>query len=290
MMVRYSSLSVVGDLVLWLIPLIIFITSCGSYEEESKAVPTDKTNDEENYPKYIEYRLTADYLDYEIIDGYPQKIIRIVSESASSVVEIKVFAPYRDFLERWNSGSLSKKISDYDYKPEIAEYLKATDLIESESDEIKSLNNFIASGEDDFLLVTAEILKFTTKNIKYEHSLFESISRGESSSKSALWTLHNQEGSSAECTNLFIAICRNRGIPARFVLGTIYDASFPGLYHMWAEVYLPGIGWYPVDPAGGTMNFTDIAIRLFVGKDYTDCGVNLRDLKVAVKKITEDYP
>ncbi|MBD3235467.1 MAG: hypothetical protein GF330_02040 [Candidatus Eisenbacteria bacterium] len=61
-------------------------------------------------------------------------------------------------------------------------------------------------------------------------------------------------GSCSEYTFLFIALCRAVGIPARYEAGTALrgdDASVDDVYHRWAEVYLPGYGWVPVDPSRG---------------------------------------
>lgn len=61
-------------------------------------------------------------------------------------------------------------------------------------------------------------------------------------------------GSCSEYTFCFIALCRAAGLPARYVgavIGSGEDASWDRVFHRWAEVWLPGYGWVPVDPAGG---------------------------------------
>jgi hypothetical protein len=71
----------------------------------------------------------------------------------------------------------------------------------------------------------------------------------------ALTALENRGGDCTEFSDLFIALNRSQGIPARFIEGVTYYAD--GYYepgqtkHGWTEVYLPGAGWVPVDPTWG---------------------------------------
>ncbi len=61
-------------------------------------------------------------------------------------------------------------------------------------------------------------------------------------------------GSCSEYTFSYIALCRAAGIPARYVGSVVVrgeDASFDNVYHRWAEIYLPPIGWIPVDVNAG---------------------------------------
>lgn len=61
-------------------------------------------------------------------------------------------------------------------------------------------------------------------------------------------------GSCSEYTFVFISMCRAAGIPARYVGSVVVrgeDASMDDVFHRWAEIYLPGYGWIPVDPSRG---------------------------------------
>ncbi len=61
-------------------------------------------------------------------------------------------------------------------------------------------------------------------------------------------------GSCSEYTFVFISLCRAAGIPARYVGSVVVrgeDASMDDVFHRWAEVYLPGYGWIPVDASRG---------------------------------------
>lgn len=63
---------------------------------------------------------------------------------------------------------------------------------------------------------------------------------------SAVRALATGRGDCAYFVSLFVAACRNVGIPARAATGmTVGDDA----WHVWAEFYLPNAGWIPVDPA-----------------------------------------
>lgn len=61
-------------------------------------------------------------------------------------------------------------------------------------------------------------------------------------------------GSCSEYTFVFISMCRAAGVPARYVGSVVSrgeDASMDDVFHRWAEIYLPGYGWVPVDGSRG---------------------------------------
>jgi len=58
-------------------------------------------------------------------------------------------------------------------------------------------------------------------------------------------------GNCTDFHSLFMSLARAKGIPARFVIGfpmTAKDHVVSG-YHCWAEFYMEGKGWVPVDPS-----------------------------------------
>ncbi len=66
-------------------------------------------------------------------------------------------------------------------------------------------------------------------------------------------TLAKRSGKCADLSSVFVALARNIGVPAREVfglrLGKQAEQDITGGYHCWAEFYLPGVGWAPVDPS-----------------------------------------
>ena len=65
--------------------------------------------------------------------------------------------------------------------------------------------------------------------------------------------LQNPGGKCTDIHSVFVALCRAAGVPAREIFGIrlgkkdVQDIT--KWQHCWAEFYLPGYGWVPVDPA-----------------------------------------
>jgi transglutaminase-like putative cysteine protease len=71
----------------------------------------------------------------------------------------------------------------------------------------------------------------------------------------AVWACENKHGNCTDFHSLFIAMARAAGIPARFEIGFSLSTGVTegaiGGYHCWAEFYVQGIGWIPVDASEG---------------------------------------
>ena len=67
----------------------------------------------------------------------------------------------------------------------------------------------------------------------------------------AFWACSERYGNCTDFHSLFNALARSSGIPARFEIGFPIPedrgrGSIEG-YHCWAQFFLPGVGWVPVD-------------------------------------------
>jgi hypothetical protein len=138
----------------------------------------------------------------------------------------------------------------------VLEYTLPSKTIDSDNLDIIALSNSLASGEDDLFIVAYKFADWTKRNVQYNLTTLT-----ESASEPASWVLANKEGVCDEITNLFIALCRSVGIPARFVSGIAYTESdlFTERWgpHGWAEVYFPGYGWVDYDVTYGEFGFID---------------------------------
>ncbi len=64
-------------------------------------------------------------------------------------------------------------------------------------------------------------------------------------------SLKRKEGSAYDMAILFCALARASGIPAVPLAGIVVDSNRDSRVHWWAEFYVEGMGWIPVDPALG---------------------------------------
>ncbi|MBI2140266.1 transglutaminase domain-containing protein [Candidatus Woesearchaeota archaeon] len=139
---------------------------------------------------------------------------------------------------------------------ELEPFLSPSETIDSGDGDIVKLANELAQGEDDLYPLEFRLGMWVKENIAYDLSTMTA-----DITQKASWVLEHKEGVCDELTNLFIALNRALGIPAKFVSGVSYTdalASGEGFGpHGWAEVYFPGYGWLPFDVTFGQFGFID---------------------------------
>lgn len=67
----------------------------------------------------------------------------------------------------------------------------------------------------------------------------------------ALSLLESRSGDAWAAACLYAALCRSAGLPATPCAGVLVDPARATLPHCWAEFWIDGLGWVPVDPAMG---------------------------------------
>lgn len=87
------------------------------------------------------------------------------------------------------------------------------------------------------------------------HHLFETMKYDKSGvgwgKGDALYACESRQGNCTDIHSLFIGMARSLGIPSRFIMGFPLpeektESAIAG-YHCWAEFYIDGQGWVPVD-------------------------------------------
>jgi transglutaminase-like putative cysteine protease len=135
--------------------------------------------------------------------------------------------------------------------PDLQRYL--------EPDKLVPLNGTIAelakehTGGDTMPIQKARhIYDYVLATMRYDKT-GEGWGRGD-----AIWACTAKRGNCTDFHSLFIGMMRSSGIPARFEIGfplpeAKTEGDIPG-YHCWAEFYLNGVGWVPVDASEAWKN------------------------------------
>lgn len=167
-------------------------------------------------------------------------------------------------IDYWNLSSSLKdgdsiivsrkfKYTDYDYSPHIDK-----DIVAKNWNEIpKSIMDFYTKSEP-FIEQTPEIKETSDKitsglinPIERAHAIFNWVKDTMKyvyppDKRGAIEALKTLKGDCGQYSDLFIALARSAGIPARQQSGFIFLPDSNG-YHVWSEIYLPIYGWVPVD-------------------------------------------
>jgi transglutaminase-like putative cysteine protease len=126
-------------------------------------------------------------------------------------------------------------------------------------DQLIPLNNVIAKlakentiGDTTPLQKAHHIYEYVLSTMRYDKS-GEGWGRGD-----AVWACTSKRGNCTDFHSLLIGMMRSAGIPARFEVGFPIpegqtEADIPG-YHCWAEFYIEGPGWIPVDASEASKN------------------------------------
>lgn len=129
-------------------------------------------------------------------------------------------------------------------KAELARFLQPDRLVPINGI-IAQLSREQTRGVTDPLEKARKIYDYVTTTMRYDKS-GTGWGRGD-----AVWACDSHHGNCTDFHSLFIGMARAAGIPARFEIGfPLPDDQHAGLipgYHCWAQFYIQGIGWIPVD-------------------------------------------
>lgn len=85
--------------------------------------------------------------------------------------------------------------------------------------------------------------------------------------------LTHGKGVCQDFTHLMIALCREFGVPARYVSGYVHRPNKESQSHAWCEVWLPDVGWCGIDPTNDRQ-VDDHFVKVATGRDFTDVPPN----------------
>jgi len=125
-----------------------------------------------------------------------------------------------------------------------------------------------ARDERTDVFATAEaIMTFVNTNWLYQ-------ANATSASTHMSEVMKDRRGVCQDFSHVMIGMCRALGIPARYVSGYLYNGPTSHLRgaqasHAWCEVWMPGRGWFGLDPTNNTLA-DERYIKIATGRDYDD--------------------
>ncbi|MFA6982141.1 MAG: transglutaminase family protein [Patescibacteria group bacterium] len=167
----------------------------------------------------------------------------------------------------------------------IRDYTQEKPYWDTSSEVIKSIADDLFEPEKTVAQNAQKIYDYITQNYEYN---FEIVNEDYIDRKGALWAAE-KKGKLAcmEFTDLFIAIARATGIPARELNGYAPDTNSPlsvdwklaDTLHSWPQFYDPELGWVMIDPTWGTTSKTDYFTKL-----------DTNHFVFAIKGLDSEYP
>jgi tetratricopeptide (TPR) repeat protein len=219
------------------------------------------------------------YQSYQLVDSWssnPKPLEIIEDESKNKLAHIRLketIAPGENAAIRIrckvqiyavSCNPVTSTCGKYDKDAELyKKYTAPEKHIESDNQKIKEKAAEIAGDTNDPYAAAKKIYEFVLSHMSYVR--FDRC-------RGALYALEEKKGDCTEFSDLFVALCRARGIPARSVHGFTYKSSGIDQLHDWAEVYIPDGGWIPVDATWGRQgkdyfgNTTNTHILLYTGR------------------------
>jgi len=135
--------------------------------------------------------------------------------------------------------------------PTLHRYLEPDKLVPL-SGTIAGLAKEHTAGDTTQIEKARHIYEYVVSTMRYDKT-GEGWGRGD-----AIWACTSKRGNCTDFHSLFIGMMRSSGIPARFEMGfSLPEGKTEGDiagYHCWAEFYLNGVGWVPVDASEAWKN------------------------------------
>jgi len=144
-----------------------------------------------------------------------------------------------------NYEELMRYNSDLQRAPAAVERFLEPDRLVPISGKMKELAEENTQGKQGPVDKAHALYDYVFKTLRYDKS-GTGWGRGDS-----LWACDAKHGNCTDFHSLFISMMRAENIPARFEIGfplpeNAQHGDIPG-YHCWAEFYVAGAGWVPVD-------------------------------------------
>jgi transglutaminase-like putative cysteine protease len=179
--------------------------------------------------------------------------LTVHAEQAKTPFDIRISFHVQRFENRVPLVSGAQAGSRPQSQPVIApaRFLKADHLVPTDG-VIKELSQQERGDATQPVDVARNFYDYIVATMHYDHDGTE-WGRGD-----AVWACDSKHGNCTDFHSVFIGMARAAGIPARFEIGFSLPANSQEAaitsYHCWAQFYVKGIGWIPVDASEAWKN------------------------------------
>jgi transglutaminase-like putative cysteine protease len=157
---------------------------------------------------------------------------------------VEVYAVETDI--RANSLSSGSKTS-----PAMSAYTASGDLIPSDNPRVRELAALLVGREQNPYLKARRIYEYLLNEVSIQRAGPEDSSPETPLAKAIPLVIEEKRADPYTAALLFCALSRAAGVPAIPVSGVLMDRNRICASHYWAEFWVDGFGWIPVDPTLG---------------------------------------
>jgi transglutaminase-like putative cysteine protease len=181
-----------------------------------------------------------------VFDERTNRYAQWVLEEPGKTVDLSIEADVVLYRYDFDTARAQARYRDFEDPVEVAEWLGDEKYLESSGEAVReAARALVGKDEEETARKTMEFVAKTLKRTGYDPA-----------DNGAAKVLEKKCGDCTDFADLFIALCRANGLPARFREGFVTDAAPAEVLaklndtakHDWAEVYLKAYGWVPFDP------------------------------------------
>ncbi len=179
----------------------------------------------------------------EMENRYGNKMVHLSVKNPAATIPVTMeFKVVRK--ERVQKGFQEVKTASDGAPADLQRWLQADHLVPLDK-RIREMSAEITAGKNTDLEKARAIYDYVLANMRYDKS-GTGWGNGD-----IYWACDAKRGNCTDFHALFIGLARSAGIPSKFEIGLPipadkHEGEIAG-YHCWAEFYLNGYGWVPVD-------------------------------------------
>ncbi len=216
--------------------------------------PQEDANDDDRLPEV--------YLWLSSPEGSPaQGPVQLVSQSAEPLFEgIGGLSTYRLVLDSAENRRITRLylVDRYEIRTDVERLTLSLNIPDELLEEFGAPDELSPSDAPEVAALVRRLVAPGAHPFEVGRRLFRFVAdtytpRATERSVAALDLVEEGSGNSRAFSALFVALARGAGLPARIQAGVLVVPSagregHDALRHYWAEFYVSGIGWVPVDP------------------------------------------